>query len=307
MSATRRHAAWLLRAALTALVVAFLVRQIDPGAATAHLRAAPPWVFVAPALLLLVNALVHATRVRLLLGGLGEQVSLWLVLRALLVGWFIGAVTPRGGGEVARLAVLSRSLGSMDPALAALVTARLLELLVWLSLIAGGMTAGLAGDHPLIAAGATAFSFAAGASLIAVVMGARWGPSFTRRLPLFSGPLTRMASAFQEMSRAPRALAAALALTAPVCLINVASVWTILQGYGVPMPYLEVLRVLPAADTAIALPVTIGGLGIREGVFAVMLAPLGVPAATAVAIGLTRWIAELLRSAVGGVVFLLDR
>ena len=60
-----------------------------------------------------------------------------------------------------------------------------------------------------------------------------------------------------------------------------------------------------AADTVIALPVTINGIGLRESTFEILLAPLSVGGELAVAVALTRWVGELQRAAVGGILFLI--
>jgi hypothetical protein len=52
------------------------------------------------------------------------------------------------------------------------------------------------------------------------------------------------------------------------------------------------------------LPVTLSGVGVREGVFVHALARFGATEELAVAIALTRWTGELGRAAVGGLMAL---
>ena len=94
-------------------------------------------------------------------------------------------------------------------------------------------------------------------------------------------------------------------LAVPCALINIGVVWGILWGFGAPLDLREVSALLPAADVVIWMPVSISGLGVREGLFAYFLAPRGLSAGAAVAVGLTRWTGELTRALVGGILFVL--
>jgi hypothetical protein len=97
----------------------------------------------------------------------------------------------------------------------------------------------------------------------------------------------------------------ALLWTIPVALINVGVVTLVLAGFGISLPYSDVMALAPAADTVIALPVTINGIGLRESAFEILLEPLNVSAELAVAVALTRWVGELQRAGIGGVLFLI--
>ena len=96
------------------------------------------------------------------------------------------------------------------------------------------------------------------------------------------------------------ALAACFAMAFPFAAVNSFVVWLILCAYGVPLSYPATLGLIPTLDVVISLPVTVSGVGVREGMFAWALAPLGVDTATALAIACTRWSGELVRSALGG-------
>jgi hypothetical protein len=65
------------------------------------------------------------------------------------------------------------------------------------------------------------------------------------------------------------------------------------------------LAFFPAVAIAQVLPVGISGLGIREGAFALFLAPLGVPTEQAVALGLLLYLLNLGVSLLGAPAFAL--
>lgn len=65
-----------------------------------------------------------------------------------------------------------------------------------------------------------------------------------------------------------------------------AGVWLLAQSVGIPLSPLAVPLVVLIVGVAIALPISIGGTGAREVAFVLALAPLGVSATAAVALGI---------------------
>ena len=63
------------------------------------------------------------------------------------------------------------------------------------------------------------------------------------------------------------------------------------------------LAFFPAVAIAQVLPISISGLGVREGLFALFLRPLGVPTAQAVALGILLYVLNLLVSLLGAPAF----
>jgi glycosyltransferase 2 family protein len=303
----RRHRRWLgpaLRAGITLLALAWIVRTLEPRQAAAALAAAPWWAFAAPIALMMLNALLHAARIRVLLGGIGVHVSPWTALSAILQGHFAGLALPTGGGDVVKATVLTHATRRLDAVVATLAVARMLEILPWMVLLLYGLGWGLPEAYPLLGTSAATFAAVFAATLLIAVGVARFGDHLARRLPVGQGLALRLAGALRALSGAPRAVGLALLLVLPTAAANVTSVWILLHGYDVPMGFAEAAAVVPAADTVISLPVTIGGLGLREGVFVIFLEPWGVPQSTALAAAFTRWTGELTRAALGGVFFL---
>ncbi|MEC8423848.1 MAG: lysylphosphatidylglycerol synthase domain-containing protein, partial [Myxococcota bacterium] len=201
------------------------------------------------------------------------------------------------------VAWLSRATGRMDAVLAALAVARLIEVVPWLMLLVYGVVWGLPDRYPLIGTSGATFAVLFSAGLLAAMALARAGDRLAARLPFGRAPALRVAEALRALAGAPRAVCIASLLVVPTAAFNVLSVWLVLRGYGVPMPLSEAAAVVPAADTVISLPVTVAGLGLREGVFVTFLEPWGVSESRAVAAAFTRWTGELARAAVGGVLF----
>ena len=64
-----------------------------------------------------------------------------------------------------------------------------------------------------------------------------------------------------------------------------------------------VLAFVPAVLIAQVLPISISGLGVREGLFALFLHPLGVPRSQAIALGLLLYLLNLVVSLLGAPAF----
>lgn len=298
----------LIRLGLTAVALGWVSQQIRWGEAADIMAQAPWWAFAAPVGLMLVNSWLHALRVRLLLRASGHPIGQAQALGAMLKGLFLGLVLPTGGSEIAKVGFLARLTGRVEPALAAMGVARVQELLPWGVLLVLGLGRGLWAQDPALglaaAVCAAGFFGVAGLGAVAVL----WGHRVGERLPGRLGSFARAAAdAVARMPDDRPAVWWALGLSVPFALINALSVWVVCQGYALNVGYGEVLKVIPAADALISLPVTVSGVGVREGVMARALAPYGATPTLAVAIALTRWAGELGRAAIGAVLFVLDR
>lgn len=288
----------LLRLLVAIVLLVLVFRVVSPGDVLARLRAAPWWAFATAAGCLGVNSVFHAHRIRFLLPA--PRPPWWRLLRAILLGSFFGLVLPTGGSEAARVLILRREVGGLDAAVAAMGMARVLELVAWSLLCLYGAVFVLPGDWPWLVP-ITLGAAAAMAGIVAlVVAGLLRGEGLVRRLPRrIGGPLGRVLA----LRASAADLARSTLLVVPTAVLNCGIVWVVLRAYAAPMSFADVLGLVPALDVLIALPVTISGVGVREGVFQVALAARGVAPEVAVAVAFTRWTGELARAAAGGLLF----
>ncbi len=306
----RRRWGVLLRLLGTALAIGWVAHRTDPERALSALRSAPHWVYLVPLSGVLLNTIVQAIRVRVMLTSMGVQISFGRVVSALCRGAFVGLALPSGGLEIAKAAFLVRASHRVDAGIGALLAARVLQLPTWSLLLGWGLVTGLLTTDPVLGLGAVVFL---GATVIILSLCAwgLWRPE-TPRVPLprwtpdrVRGVLQRIVDALRSLRTAPGALLAVAVLAIPCAVVNIAVVFFVLEGFGVPLSPGEVTALLPAADVLIWMPVSISGLGVREGLFAYFLAPRGVSVGVAVAVALTRWTGELARALVGGLLFVL--
>jgi uncharacterized membrane protein YbhN (UPF0104 family) len=234
------------------------------------------------------------------------DVPLRTLLSHYLAGQFVGNVLPSTiGGDVLRVSRSSKNTGSSDVAFAAVAIERLtgfvaLPLLTLIGIIVKPSLLDVPHAWISIAiAGATVLA------LIAILLVAGH-PHLAGRFEShenwmrFVGAVHIGVSRLRrEPKRAMSVLGAALAYQASV----VAAVWCAVHALGVSVPDAAVLAFIPAVAMAQVLPLSLGGLGIREGLLVLLLHPLGVPTGKAIGVGLLWYGMTLLVSLLGAPAF----
>lgn len=126
------------------------------------------------------------------------------------------------------------------------------------------------------------------------------------RIPLgMREVLGRAAQAYQMYARHPRTVLYALALSLGVHAATTAVTVAVAQGMsGIEVPLRHLFLALPLINFLTAIPISIGGLGVREGLHVGLLVPLGISEAQAVGLSLLYFGCTLLWNLAGGAVFL---
>lgn len=101
----------------------------------------------------------------------------------------------------------------------------------------------------------------------------------------------------------PRRLAFVLGLSFLFQAINVTTVAILGKALGIEVPYLAYFFIVPVVDLLSALPISLSGLGIREGGYVFMFKVLGVEAVKGFACGLLVLGVALLSGLMGAVVY----
>jgi len=107
--------------------------------------------------------------------------------------------------------------------------------------------------------------------------------------------------------RCPGLIASAISWSLLVQMGGALVVSAVGRSVGTDLPVSFWFAAVPLVTLAMVLPISIGGVGIREGGLAVLLAPHGVSKEKAVAIGLLWFLVTIVCGLVGGLLFLADR
>jgi uncharacterized membrane protein YbhN (UPF0104 family) len=144
---------------------------------------------------------------------------------------------------------------------------------------------------------AAAVGAAVSAAAIAFVPAGKFSFRIRRRL-------VRLRRAGRSMARRPRAMFAALSLALVAQLAFISLSILLAEACGLRLAFRAWLFAWPLAKLSAALPVTQGGIGVREAALAALLLPFGAPAVLTVAAGLA-WEAIVICGALIGGLFSL--
>jgi uncharacterized membrane protein YbhN (UPF0104 family) len=262
------------------------------------------WLLLAGAgagvLLLLTAQGTSALRWRTLLG---PGAAPWPYLfRLYLIAAFFSLFLPTAvGGDVVRAAAATRSLGRTGHVVGTVLLDRALGVVALVAFFVLGLLAsGGATDLALgwrISPEAAAVGLAAMGGAVGLIW--RYQDSLSRRLP----PVGEFFATIGDLSRKPRQVVTALALGFGAQAAYLVAWLIVAKSLGIDLPAASFLLTVPVVSLSTMIPLTISGVGIREGAWIVLLAPYGVPAADALTLSLVYFGCWMLVAAVGGVWF----
>ena len=299
----REAARWLVRVLVSAGIIGYVLADVDLGdlaRAMAHVRLAP--LLVGLGLFLLGQAL-SAYKWSWIGRALGFERSLLDYGRFYFIGMFFNLFGPStlggdlvralylGAGRRRRLAV-SSVVFDRASGLALLVALGALGFLLFPeyrfppSLILGTVAVG-----GLLVAG-----WWAAPRLVRLLPATRWTRELRREVDVDLAPLSR-----------DRRLLGGLALVSVVFhLTQVAAQYVLARAVGAQLPFSYCLIFHPVITVMTALPVSVNGVGVREGGYLYFLTRIDVDDSIAITLSLLSFGVTVLGGLVGGAVFLVS-
>lgn len=311
VAATRRRprAVFVLRIALSGALLAVLVGEVPAPSLVPHLhRPALAWLMGGLAVTL-AGIVLSTLRWQRVLQALGVRNRLRTLLSHQLAGLFVGNFLPSTvGGDVVRVARLSAGTGESPTSFASVVLERVsgwfvLPLITLVALLA----------HPALLHLGTASRVAVAISMatlgfLVVGLAVAGSRRFGGRLAHRSG-LLRFAGAvhlgLEKFRRHPGAAVSVLLTGFAYQLVVVTAVWMGAEALGIRVGWVTLVAFFPAVAIAQVLPISVGGLGLREGALVLFLSrsPLQVPEAQAITLGLLVYAMNLVVSLLGAPAF----
>jgi glycosyltransferase 2 family protein len=289
---------------------AVLVPRIDFGSLLPDWDRTTPFWLVSAVLVTMLGVVVSALRWEAVLVALDVRIRARTLLHHLAAGLFVGNFLPSTiGGDVLRIRRLARDVGEWTVPFASVVLDRLSGMLVLpvITLAALAVNPGLRelGTASLVAA------LISGVTLLLLA-----GLLFATGHPGFGGRFTgtsrfhRVAAAVHlgaaRFRHHPRAAAGIVLAGFAYQLLMVLAAFLAARALGLDEVRLTAaLAFVPAVAIVQVIPISLGGLGIREGAFVLFLHPLGVPTGRAVALGLLIYLLNLAASLLGAPSFAL--
>lgn len=289
--AGRRSLGLWFRTLASAVMLAVLLPRIELGSIVEDWDATTVLWLGGAVLATAAGIVASAARWQAVLAGLGIDGRLRTLLRHYLAGLFVGNFLPSTiGGDVLRVRRLAVERGEAADTFASVILERLTGMLVLpiLTLVGLAVNPGLR-DLGAATVVAAVLSVAA-LVLLGLVLWLVSHPRVSGRLT-DSGGWKRFAVAVhlgaQRFRAHPRAVVGVLATAFTYQLFMVLAAFLAARALGIDaVGITAVLAFLPAVAMAQTVPVSLGGLGVREGGLAFFLSRLDVPTGRAVALGL---------------------
>ena len=288
----------------SALILCFLFRLL-PGRRVWHaLGSLPTHLWVIALVGYLAAHCIGVCKYRLVVNLAGAGLNVRQAARCYFAGLFGSLFLPSLiGGDLLRAALAMRMGKTKAGVLVGSLVDRIIDL-VGLVLFAG--TGALLVPEALDPARRRIFVWLGGAAILGVLVCA----IVLRLLPIgrFSfrvrRRLVRFRRAGRSMARRPRVVLGALGLGMSVQLIFLVLNIALAEAFGLRLLFRAWLFAWPLAKLSATLPITPGGIGVREAALAALLLPFGASAALGVAAGFA-WDAIVISGALMGGLFSL--
>lgn len=286
-----------LRLAVSVAVLAILFYRVGLVDVLEICLRARPELLAAAFGIYTLGQVVSARRWWVLARNVGFSTSLLECTRIYFIGMFFGLAIPSTlGADGARTVYLGSNAPGRARALSSVVFDRLVGLVTLVAVAIAALLLGPSGDLPtgLVTVILT----------IGVVLVAGWllAPPLARLLPE-----SRVRRLIEEdlvpYFRDPRLLGAAIALSVVVHLLQIVMQKVLTEALGLSVPLGFVAIYHPLVVLATAVPITVGGFGLREAAYAYLLPHAGIAADDAVALALLWWATGALAGLLGGVVY----
>lgn len=293
----------LVRLACSAIVLIAVAARVHPSELT--LRAGPGlYLGLAGAAGLIALALAaSAVRWALVLGPAAPPVT--FLCRVYFIGWFFSLFLPTSvGGDAARAVALSRGGAPAGEGVASILLERILGVLALIAYFVVGAVVATPGAQGLLSH--MRLRIPGWGVFVAIIVGVAavaCGAHVTRRVRALTPLLDAAGRLWREFRGSPSRMLRAVGVSLLVQALYILSWYQLGMALGLALPLRDLLLCVPLVSLAAMLPVTLSGLGVREGAWSLLLTPLGIASANAVAFSLSYYVAGVAVGLVGGLLF----
>jgi uncharacterized protein (TIRG00374 family) len=272
----------LMRAAISGALIAALLTWLSTARILEEIERIPWATWLAVVALFLLGHAAASMKWRMLVGCAGAPIGRLVALRAHAAGLFSNLCLPSiVGGDVVRAGLAVRSAGRLEAVALGSLADRLIDTAALVGI--AGFAAIL---HPGLARGRAATVLVSVALLLSLGVGT--GLALARMLPAERLPrrlkkvATRVREALDALLAAPVKTAAALGISALVQGGFVGLNIVLARSIGIELQAAAWMLAWPLAKLVALIPVSLGGIGVREVALAAFLTPFGVEATLAV-------------------------
>ena len=300
----------LVRVAASALLLTFVLWQVDLTDVLAAIVTTSLPLFVAASLFHVLGVVIRAIRWRLLLRAQGHEQSVADLSHAIMVGIFFNNLLPTSfGGDGYRALALARPCGSLATSSASVLADRILGVIALMVFAALALLIGVSTDLATAPIWITLTGVAVALALAFVMLRGDRRAWLTRFLPgrMLREKLDRFLEALAVYRDEPRVIAAGLLWSFVLQLEVIVQFYLFGLALGWSVPFIVYALFVPIILLLLMLPISIGGFGVREGLFAAFFSTVGVDAAHAVALSWLWYGSGLIQALYGGYMLAISR
>jgi glycosyltransferase 2 family protein len=297
---------------VSALLLTILFWHVDRLSLFHTIQVLPLKVFLGCASLYILGYLISTFRWQRLLLAEGIRLPFWRLTLVYFEAAFFNLFLPTLiGGDLIRGYTIYRITQGHDASVASILADRIsgFAALVGIAVIALGLAYRQIRDPQV--AGMILTVTIAFIVMITVLLHDRMKEGVSGLLRIvgltrFQAKLRGMVEALQRYSRHRRALGQAIALSVLLQALIIVTYYLIAAGLNLGIPIAYFFLYVPLITFAAMLPISVAGLGVREGSAVYFFAKAGVGAAAALTMSLVWFSLTLVVSGLGGLAFLLD-
>lgn len=295
----RSFSAWksffaLLQLGISLGLLALLFRQFPREAFFASQDQLAPRPIITAGLCFAASFLLTSFNWYYILAALGVKASYRRVLLTNLAGLFYGTVIPSAlSGDVARGLRLYQSAGTHVEIALSVVIDRLTGLIVFAGVFGIGVIVYLDRLPLEIQQGSGRVILLLAVALVGLLGG-------YVLLKLFPNFFVRFAERIHTLRGRWDILLIATVITMVVHVLVAAMLWALSSQFWEKPSLFYCLFIIEILNIAELLPISVAGLGIREGLYVILLEPFGVELPEAVLISLTQFLIVLCVAGIGG-------
>lgn len=294
-----KHAATLaLKIGVSVALLALVLTRVPLAEAWAAARELVPGIAALSVLGYFAAHVINAAKLRVLLPGL----SLWQAWRFTMIGVLFGLALP---GQLAgdavkalRLARAAPDAGEVTAAVAAVAVDKIIGMFALLLLTALGLSLNAAAFGESVVIAAAVVTVLIPVALVVVLVAP---------LPKWLGTWGQEFAAWRSVALTRSVLLRSLAFGIVFQIVSIASVDLLGEALGIFLPFTAWAVIVGLTSVILMLPVTVAGLGLREGSLVAVLAMLGEGTGPALALSFALLAMNLLGAGVGLVVDLTGR
>jgi len=302
----------LFRAAVSLLLIGVLLATVDLGELGGTLKHVVPGLLAMAVFVFLVTNMANVLKWRLIIRAQGDHVSWPYLTSTFYMGLFFNNFLPTNfGGDLVRVYKLSRATGSRVGATSSVVMDRASSTfaLLLIALVAALLELRLLGARLALTILAMFLAFILIAGVFASERAARRLAGFPCLRGGLFGLRHHLRSFYLSVNQfrgERRTVAAVLAISIVYQGLYVVSVNLLAFSLGIHLPVAYYFLFIPIVLAVGMVPLSMNGLGVREGAWVLLFTQAGVPAPEALSMSVLNFLMITVVSMMGGIFYLLD-